>query len=281
MTRITVLADNEAGRPDCGAEHGLSCLIELDSGESWLWDTGQSDLFLRNARTLGLDVLQASGLALSHGHYDHTGGVPALLQAGFSGPVFAHPDALEQRYAVREGFAPRSIGLPRVLPPDTLQRFQTVTEPLALAPGLRMICPINRLPGMRENVRNFYWDAAGTRPDSVRDDAALLLESNGKVVVILGCCHAGLGNTLYAFRNSAGVESVDMVLGGLHLGDAGPEETRLQVEQAAAILKEFGVKNVHAGHCTGAGARELLAKRMRADSTARVLPLGAGTCLEV
>ena len=165
MTRITVLVDNDTARPDCGGEHGLSCYIELDSGERWLWDTGQSDLFLENARAMGLDVLQARGLALSHGHYDHTGGIPALLEAGFSGPVYAHPDALEQRYVVREGFAPRAIGLPKVLNTNALPRFRPVTEAVALAPELRMICPIKRLPGMRENVRSFFWDPSGTRAD--------------------------------------------------------------------------------------------------------------------
>lgn len=279
MTRILVLVENEPGAAGCAAEHGLSCLVELDSGEQWLWDTGQSDLFLRNARLLGVDPGKAHGLALSHGHYDHTGGLPALLAAGFEGPVFAHPDALLQRYAIRKG-VPRAIGLPRVMEPQALPRFNPVTGPTALAPGLRMVCPMKRLPGLRENVRDFFLDRAGAQPDGVRDDAALLLEASGRTVAILGCCHAGLGNTLYTLRDSAGKERIDVVLGGLHMGDADPEETRLQVEQAAALMEEFQVRTLYAGHCTGAGARNQLAERLHKTGRTRVFPLGAGTCLD-
>lgn len=280
MTRITILADNDAYRSDCGSEHGLSCFVELDSGAKWLWDTGQSGLFLENARALGVDVLQAQGLALSHGHYDHTGGLPALLRSGFSAPVYAHPDALQQRYAVRKGMHPRAIGLPSVLAADALPQLVAVTETTELSAGLRMLCAIKRLPGMHENIRGFYWEAEGEHPDGVRDDAALLLEANGQTVLILGCCHSGLGNTLYALRRRTGVASVDVVLGGLHLGDAGPEETGRQVDQAAAVLREFGVKTIYAGHCTGSDARSLLADKMRNGDKATVLPLGAGATLE-
>ena len=86
-------------------------------------------------------------------------------------------------------------------------------------------------------MRGFFWDTDGTQADSVPDDAFLLLEVQGKNILILGCCHAGLGNTMYALRTDTGVERVDTVLGGLHLGDAGPVETEAQVQQ---LRKYYG-----------------------------------------
>jgi 7,8-dihydropterin-6-yl-methyl-4-(beta-D-ribofuranosyl)aminobenzene 5'-phosphate synthase len=89
--RIFVLADNTA-QPGFQAEHGLSLALELPDGGLWLWDTGQTGLFLTQARRLGLDLTRARGVALSHGHYDHTGGLEHLLRLpGFRGEVVAHP----------------------------------------------------------------------------------------------------------------------------------------------------------------------------------------------
>ncbi|WP_457572411.1 MBL fold metallo-hydrolase, partial [Desulfovulcanus sp.] len=91
MPQITVIVDNKTLSSALGCEHGLSMLIKLDNGRQWLWDTGQSELFIHNARALNLDLGQIHGLALSHGHYDHTGALDLLLASGFKGHIYAHP----------------------------------------------------------------------------------------------------------------------------------------------------------------------------------------------
>ncbi|OIN99230.1 MAG: hypothetical protein AUJ49_11520 [Desulfovibrionaceae bacterium CG1_02_65_16] len=253
--RITVLCDNESGRDDCGCEWGLSLAIDLggpgdETGGLWLWDTGQTPLFLRNAAALGIDPAAARGLALSHGHYDHTGGLTALMATGFSGAIHAHPACAGARYADEPGGKPRRpIGPPRPLP-----AFSSAGPLTELAPGLTLITDIPRAPGRFESVAGFFLDPGGEHPDSVPDDAFLVLQTAKGPVAILGCCHSGLMNSLNCARERLGIQSFHAVLGGLHLYNAGPDA----LAETAEALRRFTVALVVAGHCTGKGSASAL-----------------------
>lgn len=250
--RVVVLCDNETSGPACACEWGLSLAVDLGGGAQggglWLWDTGQTDLFLKNAAALGVDVSTARGLALSHGHYDHTGGLPALLAAGFHGAVHAHPSCAAARYAKEKG-KPLHIGPPSPLPP-----FLPAGPLTELAPGLTLITDIPRAPGRFQAVQGFSFDPAGREPDQVPDDAFLVLETRQGPVAILGCCHSGLANSLACARERLGLDSFHAVLGGLHLFNAGEEAVR----ETAEALTRFGVRQLVAGHCTGRGRAEAL-----------------------
>lgn len=245
--RVVVLCDNSA-LPGLGCEWGLSLAINLgpetaDGGGLWLWDTGQTGLCVENARALGIDVASARGLALSHGHYDHTGGLDALVAAGFSGAVHAHPACALERFAEEpDGKPRRSIGPPRPLP-----EFVPAGPVTRLAPGLTLVTDIARAPGAFQAVQGFSFDSDGGRPDHVPDDAFLVLDGASGPVLILGCCHSGLANSLEAARERLGLERFYAVLGGLHLFNAG----RAAVEETARALDGFGVELLAAGHCTG------------------------------
>lgn len=248
--RIVVLCDNESSRPDCGCEWGLALAIDLgpeaEGGHGlWLWDTGQTGLFLDNARTLGVDVTKARGLALSHGHYDHTGGLSSLLAEGFAGPIYGHSACPAERY----GLYPDDPGKPpkRIGPPEPLPRLIPAGDTTVLAPGLTLITNIPRRPGRFEAVRDFAYDPQGRQPDPVPDDAFLVMEGASGPVVILGCCHSGLANSLDAARARLGLDFIHTVLGGLHLFQAGPEP----IAETASALLEHGVRTLVAGHCTG------------------------------
>jgi 7,8-dihydropterin-6-yl-methyl-4-(beta-D-ribofuranosyl)aminobenzene 5'-phosphate synthase len=248
--RLTFLCDNEAA-PDLGSEWGLSVAVEMEDGSLWLWDTGQSDLFLRNAETLGVDLRRATGLALSHGHYDHTGGLRALLAAGFKGRILAHPEAGKPRY--NHGKSVRDIG-----PPAPLPDFEAVADTSELSPGLRMFTNIPRRPDLFQAVRGFSYDPEGKLPDPVPDDAFLLLETRLGPVLLLGCCHSGLENSLLHLRNKLGLNSLHAVVGGLHLYNADPT----QWERVALALEDFGVQRLAVGHCTGSKAADYLKERL-------------------
>lgn len=249
--KLTFLSDNDAA-PGLGSEWGLSVAVWTAAGAFWLWDTGRSDLFLRNAAALGIDPAKADGLALSHGHYDHTGGVAALMEAGFHGRILAHARAGADRYHL-ERRKEKNLG-----PPSPLPAFEAVRDGMELTPGVRMFTDVPRRPGLFQAVQGFSFDTAGRCPDTVPDDAFLLLETSTDPVLLLGCCHSGLENCLLHLRETHGVERLRAVLGGLHL--FGAEEP--QWEETARALERVGARTLALGHCTGERAVDYLETRL-------------------
>jgi len=265
--RITVLCDNESASPACGCEWGLSLAVDLGGADGlWLWDTGQSDLFLKNAQALGIDVGAARGLALSHGHFDHTGGFAALFErTAFAGTVHAHPACASARYAEEANGKPRKP----VGPPSPLPDFAPAGPLTRLAPGLTMLTDIPRAPGRFEAVRGFSLDREGSKPDAVPDDGFLVLETAKGAVAIMGCCHSGLYNSLACAQDRLGIASFYAVLGGLHLYAAGADA----VDETAAAVAAFGIRQLVTGHCTGADRTSTLRVLLQACS---VQSLAAG-----
>ncbi len=254
--KITLLADNTRSK-GYGSEWGLAMALHLDSGALWLWDTGQSGLFLRSAQTLEIDVTQAAGLALSHGHYDHTGGLEELFEAGFQGPVFGHEDIVLTRYNVGRG-EPKQIGIPGLIP-----EFVRVHSASRLDQGLHMLADIPRIEGNFQSVAGFFLDREGTQPDYVADDACLVAETAKGPVLVLGCCHSGLANTLDCAAKRLGIHRFYAILGGLHLYGA-PNEAR---EETARAIEQCGARFVAAGHCTGSQALAWLQSHLRCKVT--------------
>lgn len=287
MPTLHVLVDNTAHRPELLAEHGLAMALDLGdltaglwadghcadghcAAGLWLWDAGASGNFLENARLMGVAVHEAKGLALSHGHWDHTGGLAALRNAGFQGTLHAHPDVLLTRYSIHPGKPVRDISWRGG---DESASLQTIQKQAELAPGLEFHSDIPRQKGRFQAVENFFLDPEGNKPDPVRDDACLLLAGSHGPAVILGCCHSGLANTLEALSQRTGLTRFASVVGGLHLMNA-PESA---VRETAQTLAQFDVQQVYAGHCTGDDALEALQSLL----PGQVHPLGGGRVLEL
>lgn len=271
--RLAVLADNEA-LPGFRGEHGLSLALILPDGGLWLWDSGRSDLFLEQARRLGLDPRSARGLALSHGHYDHTGGLEHLLRdPRFQGCVAAHPAFAIRRH--RRGASPLACDIGCPCPPELLDacRLRPAHSCLRLDEGLYMIAAIPREPGRAQAVAGMCLDPGGRWPDGIPDDGCLVFTRDGRMGVILGCCHSGLANTLARVRHFFGDLELAFVLGGLHL-DGAPAADQ---DEAARALVEHGAERVFPGHCTGREA----AGRLRRDLPMPVESLASGLILDL
>lgn len=265
---LRVLVDNVSSDSRLAAEHGWSVWIDAGKAGCFLWDTGQTGLVAQNAAALGIDPTAAQSIALSHGHYDHSGGLATLIEAGYAGPVYGHPDVWQQRYSRRDATTYRSAGMDDGRLPNGLPEFIPVRETQTLAPGLTCVTDIPRRSGNFTATANLFCDTAGHVPDLVPDDAFLVIDTPEGKLALLGCCHAGLANSLEAARDTCGIERFQTVVGGLHLIGA-PESAMAETVDA---LTRFGVTRLYAGHCTGQAGLDYLREHFQGDFT----PTGAG-----
>jgi len=255
--RITVLVENTAGGCGLLAEHGLSFWIELGSRRI-LFDTGQSDILFHNARVLGIDLGKVDAIVLSHGHYDHVGGLGRILEMAPTVPVYLHPQALEPKYA-GSGKQSRQIGMEREMAQMLERRIRGglgsfTNGPVEIFPGVWATGAVPRNSALEETGGPFYLDPDCTRPDELLDDQALVLEANAGLVVVLGCAHAGTINTLDYIAGLLPGRRIRTVLGGMHLVRA----SRARINHTIEAICRHNVQRICPAHCTGAEAsREL------------------------
>lgn len=247
--KITAVTENTAGCFEALGEWGLALWIEADE-HRLLCDTGKGQALRANASLLKINLAEAEALILSHGHHDHTGGIAEAVAMGFRGRVYAHPAAWEAKFQKRDALLPKPIGLPPACREALLaQRLEMVSceGPKQIAPGILLTGAVPRRLAFETITDPFYRDAECTDQDPVEDDQALLIEMPQGWVVITGCGHAGIINTLHYARELTGSGRLQAVIGGMHLFRASDERVRLTIEQ----LQACGVKLVAACHCTG------------------------------
>ena len=274
---ITLVVDNEAPS-DLVAEHGFAAWI--DAGEAcFLFDTGQGAALIANASAIGVDLSRADALILSHGHYDHTGAVPAFLDINRSASVIYGSDATISRFSCRpDEQPPRQIGMPDAVR-ETLKRLPAerrivLDAPRYLRPGIGITGPVPRDSGFEDSGGPFYLDAEKRQADPVSDDLSLWFETASGLVILSGCCHAGLVNTVRHVQRISGITDIRGIIGGLHLLNAGTE----RLDATLAFLHECAPRFLLPCHCTGANVVE----RLRAEFGDTVVRAGgAGQTIEI
>lgn len=250
--RLTILVDNLA-KSGLVVEHGFSAFIEV-GGQRILFDTGQGTALAHNAHHLQVDLCSAQQVVLSHGHYDHTGGLVSVVQRAPEVKIHAHPGVMKARYAIREDGV-KSIGLPDA-PRFTLEcncmgsRVDWTTAATQIATGVTLSGPIPRATDYETTGGPFFLDVAGTQADPIEDEMALWMVTPKGLVVVMGCGHAGVINTLTHAMATSGVSRVHAVVGGFHLLEASPQ----RIERTLHALAEINPDLVVPVHCTGEGA---------------------------
>jgi 7,8-dihydropterin-6-yl-methyl-4-(beta-D-ribofuranosyl)aminobenzene 5'-phosphate synthase len=257
-TTITVITENTVPAKAGGlyAEHGFALFLQRPEARI-LFDAGPAGIAtLNNAPRLGVDLRAADGMVLSHGHVDHTGGLAGVLRAMAKRvPVYAHPDLFTDRYA-KLGERMVYVGLPfkREALEGMGAAFDLSTEFRQIADGVYLSGEIARRRAFETGDTELFVKQDGElRKDPLKDDQSMAVETTEGLALILGCCHAGLINTIDHFQARLPDKPIHTVVGGTHLEFAPPEQLR----ETIAILKGLGVKRLGLSHCTGlkAGAR--------------------------
>lgn len=255
--KITVLIENTVAKPlDLLGEHGLSLWVETPE-HRFLYDAGQSGAVVHNAAVLGVPLREADAVVLSHGHYDHTGGLRAALKAiGRRVPVYAHPDIFSPH---RVSEPDRYVGIPfgRAELEACGAEFHWITDAEQIFPNVWASGTVPKLNSFeRGDARMYIWEGDRRVSDPLNDDLSLYLDTGDEGLVILtGCAHAGIANIVEHARSVTGRERVRAVIGGTHLA---PVDTG-QLEATIAYLQKLELELLAAAHCTGLAVATRLA----------------------
>lgn len=250
--RITVVVENTAQGAGMLAEHGLAYWIEWD-GQRMLFDTGQGSVLVGNAYRLGIPLHNADSIVLSHGHYDHTGGLAEVLHNGRAVSLYVHPAAFDAKYARNRDGTAREIGVP-VAVQEALHRHAPhvikTESPTKVSRGLTVTGQVPRSTDFEDTGGPFFLDAACSKPDPLIDDQSLFFETHEGIVVLLGCEHSGVINTLRYIGQLSGNKPIRAVIGGMHLVNASPARIARTIEE----FRHLEVRLLAPCHCTGMAA---------------------------
>jgi 7,8-dihydropterin-6-yl-methyl-4-(beta-D-ribofuranosyl)aminobenzene 5'-phosphate synthase len=249
QTRITVLVENTARGPSVLAEHGLSYWIE-HNGKRILLDSGQGGVIAGNAYKLGVPLREIDALILSHGHYDHTGGVAEALKTDRPVAIYAHLAAFARKFTRNGDGTVRDIGMPcpsEKAIRDARNRLIATAQRTVVFDGLTATGPVPRMSGFEDTGGQFFLDEACTQRDPLEDDQSVVFDTNEGTVVLLGCAHSGIINTIQYVRQLTDNRPIRAVIGGMHLIGASPHRIERTIEE----LQRIGVERLAPAHCTG------------------------------
>ena len=243
---VTVLIDDEAP-PGLQGSHGLACYVKVGEAEV-LFDAGPSSAVVDNAARLGVKLSNVGVVVLSHGHYDHTGGLlDALRKAGRRVPIVVDPAAFEVKLAYKPWLT--YIGVPFTL--GQLAEAGGVpvltTKPTPLGEGVTVTGRIERRLDEPSNKGLYVVRDGGLVADEVLDDRALVVQVGGRAVVLTGCAHAGVVNVVEEAYRLTKAGSIALLAGGFHLFNA----TSRKAAEVARRLERMNVEKVAPCHCTG------------------------------
>lgn len=245
--KLTVLTENTASRRGMLAEHGLSVLVET-GGRKILFDTGQTDVFQRNASVLGISLEGLDAVVLSHGHYDHGGGLQTLFQKDSLPAVYLGRGALEEKLCEEKDGSLKDIGIPwRSQRPAGLCLLENAGR-TEIFPDIFLVSGMTKRTEYEGVPSCFLCRRAGKLiKDEMQDEQMLVVRENGKLHVVAGCCHMGIVSCLQHVRSLFLKEPFGMIFAGMHLRGASAERIKATIE----AIREMEPDCLVPVHCTG------------------------------
>ena len=249
--KITILCENSVIVPfGVIGEHGFAAYVETESG-NFLFDTGQGKGILQNSVLLKKDLSSIKYLYISHGHYDHTLGLPQVLMEKSPLDVYAHPDIFVDRFWVKENLPPKFIGIPykksylESLGANFkfIKDFQEIEKNIYSSGEIPMKTDFEQV----DNSMKIVNGNGEFIQDNLKDDFSMAIDTSKGLVILLGCAHAGMVNILNYFIDKTGKDKIYAVIGGTHLGFA----TNEQMENTLNVLDKYKIEKLGVSHCTG------------------------------
>lgn len=245
---VTILVENTTPIPGFQGEYGFAALVAVDD-KKFLFDTGSADALIKNAALGGIDLAQIEDVVISHGHFDHTGALLEVLKTGQNKKIYAHSNMFVPRYLVLGEFK-KDIGVP--FKAEEIKAngagfvaTDTFTE---IYPSVFVTGEIPRMTSFEDVGGSFFAEEQGILvPDRIADDMSMVINHPDGLIIISGCAHAGIVNTILHARLQTGQDKVLAFIGGTHLGGASEKRMRRTID----ALKDLAVGKMIACHCTG------------------------------
>lgn len=271
MVRISVIVENTSSKPNIAAEHGLCLYIEA-CGHCFLFDLGQGDLFAQNANSMGINIAEAEFAIVSHGHYDHGGGIAHFLQLNKTAKIYLHRDAFGLHYSLKDNNFHKYIGLDQTLVGNN--RIEPTNNVVQIAPGLTIFsgcknlnCPSPANKLILKKVGESYIN------DDFTHEQSLIISDGNNTILVAGCAHSGILNIMNMAQQIIG-KPISHVISGFHTKGVDSQEF---INEMANQLLQTNC-NFHTCHCTGdeqfAQLKSIMGNRIEYASAGTVIEIG-------
>jgi len=246
---ISIVVENTTPAPNLIGEYGFSCLVRVDDN-SILFDTGSHQALFPNCKAMGIKLEEVKNVVISHGHYDHTGAILPLLTNYGPKDIYAHSRLFLPRLYPRGNGGFKNIGSPftREELEGAGARFVFRDDFCPIVPGVYLSGEISRIYDFEDVGGEFKYEGDGQiKDDNLQDDMALIIDHPRGLIIISGCAHSGLLNTIDHAIKMTGKTEVLAYIGGTHLISASAARLNMTV----TALKTYHIEKLVVAHCTG------------------------------